>query len=66
MAHEADVARRTRTDAMRHARLRGRACEAHEAQVSQTRGRRPRESSRKPVSGAMWREGGLACEGLTG
>ena len=28
MACEADVARRTRTDVMRHARPRGRACEA--------------------------------------
>ena len=65
MACEADVARRTRTDATRHARPRGRACEAHAARRWRAGGRRPRESTRTSVRGATW-QGGLAVRGPMG
>ena len=48
-------------------RPRGRAAHGpREAQVACTRGRRPHESTRTPVRGAMWRVERLAVGGPTG
>ena len=58
MAREADVARRTRTDATWHVGPRGRACES-----TWTHGSRPRESTRMPVRGATWHEEGPQVSG---
>ena len=57
MAREADMVRTTRTDATQHAKPRGRACEAHTAQVVWTHGRRTCESTQTLVRGATWHEG---------
>ena len=52
MAREADVARRTSTDATRHTRPRGRACEAHAVRKWRAGGANtwqgPRESTWMP------------------
>ena len=69
VAREADVAHRTRTDATRHTRPHGRACEAHAAcrwhgwRGHIARGHAgPRGSKWRPVRGATW-QGGCHVKG---
>ena len=66
MAREADVACRTRTDATRHARPRGRAYEAHATRRWRVGGVGGadtwQEATRMPVRGTTW-EGGLHVKG---
>ena len=72
VAREADVAHRTRTDATRHARPRGKAYELHAAQRWRTGGAGGADTRHEATRvHADAREGrhmarGLACEGPTG
>ena len=65
MARGAGVACRTREDATRHARPCGRATRAHAVQGGADVWQGPHKSTRTPMRGATWREGGMACEGPT-
>ena len=66
---EADVARKTRTDATRHARPRGIACKAHVALAGGAGGTDTwQEATRVHADARVGRHvaGGLVCDGPTG